>query len=105
MRRNPIFLRNCAHHSEIASALNVGAMLITFIALLALLNAMMAAFTGFHTWPGFPRVCKEIRLDLRAHACDRRALERCDEIADLLGTRMVLNNLCLWQTSYDEGGA
>jgi len=60
-------------------ALNVGAMLITFIALLALLNAMMG---GIHNWPGmawFPESLQTIFGWLFA------------PIAWLLGTRMVIN--------------
>jgi len=51
--------RNRARTSDgLHLALNVGAMLITFLALLALLNAMMGVFTTGRTWPGFRKICK-----------------------------------------------
>src|SRR5215468_9452190 len=76
-------------------ALNVGAMLITFFALLALLNAIMG---GIHNWPHMSWFPKDLQtvfgwvfapvawlIGVPWH--DHQALE----IGGLLGTRMVIN--------------
>ena len=74
-------------------ALNVGAMLITFIALLALLNAMMG---GIHNWPGmawFPESLQTIFGWLFAPIAWLIGVPWNDaaKIGNLLGTRMVIN--------------
>src|SRR6267142_4957689 len=74
-------------------ALNVGAMLITFIALLALLNAMMG---GIHNWPHmawFPDSMQTIFGWVFAPIAWLIGVpwSEATKIGDLLGTRMVLN--------------
>ncbi len=74
-------------------ALNVGAMLITFIALLALLNAIMG---GIHNWPHmawFPESLQTIFGWLFAPVAWLIGISWHDapKIGNLLGTRMVIN--------------
>jgi CNT family concentrative nucleoside transporter len=74
-------------------ALNVGAMLITFIALLALLNAMMG---GMHSWPHmgwFPQSLQTIFGWVFAPVAWLIGVPWHDapKIGNLLGTRMVIN--------------
>jgi len=74
-------------------ALNVGAMLITFIALLALLNAMMG---GIHNWPRmawFPESLQTIFGWVFAPIAWLIGVPWNDatKIGNLLGTRMVIN--------------
>jgi concentrative nucleoside transporter, CNT family len=74
-------------------ALNVGAMLITFIALLALLNAMMG---GVHNWPHmswFPPSLQTIFGWVFAPVAWLIGIPWHDApaIGNLLGTRMVIN--------------
>jgi concentrative nucleoside transporter, CNT family len=74
-------------------ALNVGAMLITFIALLALLNAMMG---GIHNWPQmswFPESLQTIFGWIFAPVAWLIGIPWHDapKIGNLLGTRMVIN--------------
>jgi CNT family concentrative nucleoside transporter len=74
-------------------ALNVGAMLITFLALLALLNAMMG---GVHNWPRmawFPQNLQTIFGWIFAPVAWLVGIPWHDapQIGNLLGTRMVLN--------------
>jgi len=74
-------------------ALNVGAMLITFIALLALLNAMMG---GIHNWPHmswFPASLQTIFGWVFAPVAWLIGIPWHDApaIGNLLGTRMVIN--------------
>jgi CNT family concentrative nucleoside transporter len=78
-------------------ALNVGAMLITFIALLALVNAMMGWGHGHMAW--FPESLQRVFgwvfapiawvIGIPWHDCAR--------IGNLLGTRMVINELVAFQ--------
>jgi len=74
-------------------ALNVGAMLITFIALLALLNAMMG---GIHSWPHmawFPESLQTIFGWVFAPVAWLIGIPWHDaaKVGNLLGTRMVIN--------------
>src|SRR2546428_5520040 len=74
-------------------ALNVGAMLITFIALLALLNAMMG---GVHNWPHmawFPENLQTIFGWIFAPVAWLIGVpwHEAGRIGNLLGTRMVIN--------------
>ncbi len=74
-------------------ALNVGAMLITFIALLALLNAMMG---GVHNWPHmgwFPDSMQTLFGWIFAPVAWLIGIPWHDaaKIGNLLGTRMVIN--------------
>ena len=74
-------------------ALNVGAMLITFIALLALLNALMG---GVHNWPHmgwFPQSLQTVFGWIFAPVAWLIGIPWHDatKIGDLLGTRMVIN--------------
>jgi len=74
-------------------ALNVGAMLITFIALLALLNAMMG---GVHNWPHmawFPESLQTVFGWIFAPVAWLIGVPWQDaaKIGNLLGTRMVIN--------------
>jgi len=74
-------------------ALNVGAMLITFIALLALLNAMMG---GIHNWPHmgwFPDSLQKVFGWIFAPVAWLMGVPWHDApiIGNLLGTRMVIN--------------
>jgi concentrative nucleoside transporter, CNT family len=79
-------------------ALNVGAMLITFLALLALMNALMG---GAHNWlaghgvAGFPSSLQQIFGWIFAPvACVIGIPWRdCATIGNLLGTRMVINEV------------
>jgi len=74
-------------------ALNVGAMLITFIALLALLNAMMG---GIHNWPHmawFPDSMQTLFGWIFSPVAWLIGIPWHDatKIGNLLGTRMVIN--------------
>ena len=74
-------------------ALNVGAMLITFIALLALLNAMMG---GIHNWPHmawFPESLQTVFGWIFAPVAWLIGVpwNEAARIGNLLGTRMVIN--------------
>src|SRR6267154_1033639 len=74
-------------------ALNVGAMLITFIALLALLNAMMG---GIHNWPHmawFPESLQTVFGWIFAPVAWLIGVpwHEAGRIGNLLGTRMVIN--------------
>jgi len=74
-------------------ALNVGAMLITFIALLALLNAIMG---GIHNWPHmawFPESLQTVFGWIFAPVAWLIGVPWHDaaKIGNLLGTRMVIN--------------
>jgi CNT family concentrative nucleoside transporter len=74
-------------------ALNVGAMLITFIALLALLNAIMG---GIHNWPHmgwFPESLQKVFGWIFAPVAFLIGVPWHDAptIGNLLGTRMVIN--------------
>ncbi len=74
-------------------ALNVGAMLITFIALLALLNAMMG---GIHNWPHmawFPNSMQTLFGWIFSPVAWLIGIPWHDaaKIGNLLGTRMVIN--------------
>jgi len=74
-------------------ALNVGAMLITFIALLALLNAMMGGIHGLPHMGWFPESLQTIFGWIFAPIAWLIGVPWSDatKIGDLLGTRMVLN--------------
>ena len=74
-------------------ALNVGAMLITFIALLALLNAMMS---GVHGWPHmgwFPESLQTVFGWIFSPVAWLIGVpwQEAHQIGNLLGTRMVIN--------------
>jgi concentrative nucleoside transporter, CNT family len=74
-------------------ALNIGAMLIAFLALIALVNGI---FGWVHTLPGFgwfpASMQQALRLALRARGvADGRELEGRASVGNLLGTRLVLN--------------
>src|SRR5881397_1876087 len=74
-------------------ALNVGAMLITFIALLALLNAMMS---GVHGWPHmgwFPESLQTVFGWIFSPVAWLIGVpwQEAPQIGNLLGTRMVIN--------------
>jgi len=74
-------------------ALNVGAMLITFIALLALLNAMMS---GVHGWPHmgwFPESLQTVFGWIFSPVAWLIGVpwQEAPRIGNLLGTRMVIN--------------
>jgi CNT family concentrative nucleoside transporter len=79
-------------------ALNVGAMLITFLALLALINALMG---GAHSWlaghgmAGFPSSLQQIFGWLFAPVAWVIGIpwRDCAAIGNLLGTRMVINEV------------
>jgi len=83
-------------------ALNVGAMLITFIALLALVNAMMG---GTHNWlaahgiPWFPMSLQQIFGWVFAPVAFVIGIpwHDCALIGNLLGTRMVVNEVVAFQ--------
>src|SRR5499433_2183491 len=80
-------------------ALNVGAMLITFIALLALLNAMMG---GIHNWPRmswFPENLQTVFGWVFAPVAWLIGIPWHDarNMGNLLGTRMVINELVAFQ--------
>jgi len=74
-------------------ALNVGAMLITFIALLALLNAMMGGIHGLPHMGWFPESLQTIFGWIFAPIAWLIGVpwSEATKIGDLLGTRMVLN--------------
>ena len=74
-------------------ALNVGAMLITFIALLALLNAIMAGVHGLPHMGWFPESLQTIFGWVFAPVAWLIGVpwNHAAQIGDLLGTRMVLN--------------
>jgi len=74
-------------------ALNVGAMLITFIALLALLNAIMGGIHGLPHMGWFPESLQTIFGWVFAPIAWLIGVPWSDasKIGDLLGTRMVLN--------------
>jgi len=74
-------------------ALNVGAMLITFIALLALLNAMMGGIHGLPHMGWFPESLQTIFGWVFAPIAWLIGVpwSEATKIGDLLGTRMVLN--------------
>ena len=74
-------------------ALNVGAMLITFIALLALLNAVMGGVHGLPHMGWFPESLQTIFGWIFAPIAWLIGVPWSDaaKIGDLLGTRMVLN--------------
>jgi concentrative nucleoside transporter, CNT family len=79
-------------------ALNVGAMLITFLALLALINALMG---GGHNWlaghgvAGFPSSLQQIFGWIFAPVAWVIGIpwRECATIGNLLGTRMVINEV------------
>ena len=79
-------------------ALNVGAMLITFLALLALINALMG---GAHNWlaghgaAGFPSSLQQIFGWVFAPVAWVIGIpwRECPTIGNLLGTRMVINKV------------
>jgi len=79
-------------------ALNVGAMLITFLALLALINALMG---GGHNWlaghgvAGFPSSLQQIFGLIFAPVAWVIGIpwRECATIGNLLGTRMVINEV------------
>src|SRR2546422_4156159 len=83
-------------------ALNVGAMLITFIALLALVNAIMG---GTHNWlaadglPRFPESLQQIFGWVFAPVAFVIGIpwNDCSLIGNLLGTRMVVNEVVAFQ--------
>ncbi len=83
-------------------ALNVGAMLITFIALLALVNAIMG---GTHNWlaahglPRFPESLQQIFGWVFAPVAFVIGIpwHDCPLIGNLLGTRMVVNEVVAFQ--------
>jgi len=82
--------------------LNVGAMLITFIALLALVNAIMG---GTHNWlaahglPRFPESLQQIFGWVFAPVAFVIGIpwNDCSLIGNLLGTRMVVNEVVAFQ--------
>jgi len=78
-------------------ALNVGAMLITFLALLALLNAMMGWGHNHVSW--FPASLQQIFGWLFAPVAWVIGIpwHDCKNIGNLLGTRMVINELVAFQ--------
>jgi CNT family concentrative nucleoside transporter len=79
-------------------ALNVGAMLITFLALLALINALMG---GAHNWlaghgaAGFPSSLQQVFGWIFAPVAWVIGIpwRECATIGNLLGTRMVINEV------------
>src|SRR5437667_252209 len=83
-------------------AINVGAMLITFIALLALVNAIMG---GTHNWlaahglPRFPESLQQIFGWVFAPVAFVIGIpwNDCSLIGNLLGTRMVVNEVVAFQ--------
>jgi len=83
-------------------ALNVGAMLITFIALLALANAILG---GTHNWlaahglPRFPESLQQIFGWVFAPVAFVIGIpwHDCPLIGNLLGTRMVVNEVVAFQ--------
>jgi CNT family concentrative nucleoside transporter len=78
-------------------ALNVGAMLITFLALLALLNSMMGWGHNHIAW--FPSSLQQIFGWLFAPVAWVIGIpwHDCKNIGNLLGTRMVINELVAFQ--------
>ena len=78
-------------------ALNVAAMLISFLALVALVDGILGGthnFLAAHGIRWFPSSWRPSSASLRAGSVDhRRALARLQAIGNLLGTRMVLNEL------------
>jgi CNT family concentrative nucleoside transporter len=78
-------------------ALNVGAMLITFLALLALLNSMMGWTHNHIAW--FPESLQQIFGWIFAPVAWVIGIpwHDCKAIGNLLGTRMVINELVAFQ--------
>src|ERR1700738_1922171 len=78
-------------------ALNVGAMLITFLALLALFNSMMGWTHNHIAW--FPSSLQQIFGWLFAPVAWVIGIpwHDCKDIGNLLGTRMVINELVAFQ--------
>src|SRR2546428_2624867 len=78
-------------------ALNVGAMLVTFIALLALLNAMMGWGHAHLAW--FPSSLQQVFGWLFAPVAWVIGIpwKECGAMGNLLGTRMVINELVAFQ--------
>ncbi len=78
-------------------ALNVGAMLITFLALLALLNAMMGWGHSHAAW--FPSSLQQVFGWVLAPVAWVIGVpwHECGSIGNLLGTRMVINELVAFQ--------
>jgi len=74
-------------------ALNVGAMLITFLALLALINAMMGGIHSWHHMAWFPASLQTIFGWIFAPVAWLIGVpwHEAPQIGNLLGTRMVLN--------------
>ncbi|HUL15435.1 MAG TPA: NupC/NupG family nucleoside CNT transporter [Terriglobales bacterium] len=74
-------------------ALNVGAMLITFLALLALINAMMGGIHGWHHMAWFPESLQTVFGWIFAPVAWLIGVpwHEAPQIGNLLGTRMVLN--------------
>ena len=109
---SPIFLGAISRGTVdgLQLAINVGAMLITFIALLALLNAMMG---GMHTgWPhhvrGSQKACRQLFGWIFAPVAWLIGIPWHDapKIGNLLGTRMAINEVVAFATARaDEGFA
>jgi concentrative nucleoside transporter, CNT family len=83
-------------------ALNVGAMLITFIALLALVNAIMGGthnYLAAHGLPRFPASLQQIFGWVFAPVAFVIGIpwHDCALIGNLLGTRMVVNEVVAFQ--------
>jgi CNT family concentrative nucleoside transporter len=83
-------------------ALNVGAMLITFIALLALINAIMGGthnYLAAHGLPWFPASLQQIFGWIFAPVAFVIGIpwHDCPLIGNLLGTRMVVNEVVAFQ--------
>jgi CNT family concentrative nucleoside transporter len=74
-------------------ALNVGAMLITFLALLALINAMMGGVHNWHHMQWFPESLQTVFGWVFAPVAWLIGVpwHEASQIGNLLGTRMVLN--------------
>jgi len=73
-------------------ALNIGGMLIAFLALIAMVNAFWAGCTRCRDWAGFPRRSRDCSAScLRGGMDYGRAMEGCVVDWGSAGTRLVLN--------------
>ena len=74
-------------------ALNIGAMLIAFLALIAMLNGILGWVHGLPRWRWLPGIAgADLRHRVRAAGLAHgRAVEGRPRIGNLLGTRLVLN--------------
>ena len=80
-------------------ALNVAAMLVTFIAMLALVNAMMGGIHNWHHMGWFPASLQTVFGWVFAPVAWLIGIpwHECASVGNLLGTRMVINELVAFQ--------